>query len=96
MSNNHSPYHYVRPEVIPLLDDGKLFSQGPKAPTRAAFAQTVIELGETNPDVVVLDADVSKSIGTNQFGARSLIGISTSASPSRTCSPPPPVWPPRA
>ncbi len=70
MSNNHSPYHYVRPEVIPLLDDGKLFSQGPKAPTRAAFAQTVIELGETNPDVVVLDADVSKSIGTNQFGAR--------------------------
>ncbi len=70
MSDNHSPYHYVRPEVIPLLNDGKLFSAGQKAPTRASFAQTVIELGEANPAIVVLDADVSKSIGTNQFGAR--------------------------
>ncbi len=70
MSDNNSPYHYVRPEVIPLLNDGKLFSAGQKAPTRASFAQTVIELGEANPAIVVLDADVSKSIGTNQFGAR--------------------------
>jgi transketolase len=70
VSDNHSPYHYVRPEVIPLLNDGKLFSEGEKAPTRAAFAQTVIELGAANPDIVVLDADVSKSIGTNQFGVK--------------------------
>ncbi len=70
MSNNHSRYHYVQPEVIPLLNDGKLFSDGAKAPTRASFAQTVIALGEANPDIVVLDADVSKSIGTNQFGAK--------------------------
>ena len=70
MSNNQSPYHYVRPEVIPLLVDGKLFRDGEKAPTRASFAKTVIELGEANPDIVVLDADVSKSIGTNQFGAK--------------------------
>ena len=70
MSNNQSPYHYVRPEVIPLLTGGKLFSAGEKAPTRASFAQTVIELGEANPDIVVLDADVSKSIGTNKFGAQ--------------------------
>ncbi|MDJ0810003.1 MAG: transketolase C-terminal domain-containing protein [Desulfobacterales bacterium] len=70
MSNNQSPYHYVRPEVLPLLTGGKLFSEGAKAPTRASFAQTVIELGATNPDIVVLDADVSKSIGTNQFGVK--------------------------
>ncbi len=70
MSDNNSPYHYVRPEVIPLLNDGKLFSEGQKVPTRASFAQTVIELGEANPAIVVLDADVSKSIGTNQFGVR--------------------------
>jgi transketolase len=70
VSNNSNPYHHVRPEVIPLLDDGKIFHDGQKAPTRASFAQTVIELGESNPDIVVLDADVSKSIGTNKFGAR--------------------------
>ncbi len=70
MSANLSPYHHVLPEVIPLLKDGKLFSEGQKAPTRAAFAQTVIELGAANPDIVVLDADVSKSIGTNRFGAK--------------------------
>ena len=70
MNNDNSPYHYVRPEVIPLLNGGKIFSDGEKSPTRAAFAQTVIELGAANPDIVVLDADVSKSIGTNQFGAK--------------------------
>ncbi len=69
MSHNTRSYHHVRPEVIPLLADGKLFSEGAKAPTRAAFAQTVIELGHANPDIVVLDADVSKSIGTNKFAA---------------------------
>jgi transketolase len=60
----------VRPEVIPLLNDGQIFSKGAKAPTRAAFARTVIELGASRPEIVVLDADVSKSIGTNKFGAR--------------------------
>ena len=69
MSHNSRSYHHVRPEVLPLLAEGKLFSEGEKAPTRAAFAQTVIELGRANPDIVVLDADVSKSIGTNKFAA---------------------------
>ena len=69
MNDNASAYHHVRPEVIALLADGKIFSDGAKAPTRAAFAQTVIELGQANPDIVVLDADVSKSIGTNKFAA---------------------------
>lgn len=70
MSNNQpSPYHYVRPEVIPLLASGELFIKADKAPTRASFAAAILDIGARNPDVVVLDADVSKSIGTNKFAA---------------------------
>lgn len=70
MSNNQpSPYHYVRPEVIPLLASGDLFSKADKAPTRASFAAAILDIGARNPNVVVLDADVSKSIGTNKFAA---------------------------
>ncbi len=70
MSNNQpSPYHYVRPEVIPLLASGALFTRADKAPTRASFAAAILDIGARNPNVVVLDADVSKSIGTNKFAA---------------------------
>ena len=70
MSNNRpSPYHYVRPEVIPLLASGALFTKADKAPTRASFAAAILDIGARNPNVVVLDADVSKSIGTNKFAA---------------------------
>ena len=68
-SNQKSPYHYVRPEVLPLLASGELFTQADKAPTRASFAKAIIDIGRRNPKVVVLDADVSKSIGTNKFAA---------------------------
>ncbi len=71
MSNNQpSPYHYVRPEVIPLLASGELFTKADKAPTRASFAAAILDIGARNPNVVVLDADVSKSIGTNKFAAK--------------------------
>jgi transketolase len=69
-NNSYSPYHYVRSEVIDLLDSDDLFSVADALPTRAAFAKTILEIGDKNPDVVVLDADVSKSIGTNQFAAK--------------------------
>jgi len=70
VSNNQpSPYHYVRPEVLPMLSSGELFTKADKAPTRASFAKAVIDIGARNPNVVVLDADVSKSIGTNKFAA---------------------------
>jgi len=70
VSNNQpSPYHYVRPEVIPLLASGALFTKADKAPTRASFAAAILDIGARNPNVVVLDADVSKSIGTNKFAA---------------------------
>ncbi|MFH1984434.1 MAG: transketolase C-terminal domain-containing protein [Pseudomonadota bacterium] len=44
-----------------------MFVKGEKAPTRAAFAETLLAVGAEHPQVVVLDADVSKSIGTRKF-----------------------------
>lgn len=38
-----------------------------KAATRDAYGKTLIELGKVNPDVVVLDADLSSSTRTNWF-----------------------------
>ena len=65
-----SPYRHVRPEIIDLLASKDLFAVAESLPTRAAFAKTLLELGDKNPLVVVLDADVSKSIGTNQFAEK--------------------------
>ena len=65
-----SPYHHVRPEVIPLLASGELFTAGERQATRYAYAEAILELGERNPDVVVLDADVSKSVRTTQFATK--------------------------
>ena len=70
MNANQSPYQHIRSEVVELLDSDDLFKKAECLPTRASFAKTIIELGEENPDVVVLDADVSKSIGTNKFAAK--------------------------
>jgi transketolase len=64
------PYRHVRPEIIDLLASKDLFTVAESLPTRAAFAKTLLELGDKNPLVVVLDADVSKSIGTNQFAEK--------------------------
>ena len=62
-----SPYHHVRPEIIPLLVSDDLFTTVEQQATRYSYAEAVIELGERNPDVVVLDADVSKSVRTHKF-----------------------------
>lgn len=68
MSNKKkSPYHHIRSEIIQLLGSDDLFSKAEKQPTRYSYAEAVIELGEKNPNVVVLDADVSKSINTHKF-----------------------------
>jgi transketolase len=40
------------------------------AATREAFGKALVELGETNRDVVVLDADLSKSTYTAEFGKK--------------------------
>jgi transketolase len=68
--NRISPYHFIRPEIVPLLTSEELFSTAEQQPTRYSYAEAIIELGERNPDVVVLDADVSKSIKTNKFAEK--------------------------
>ncbi|MGD8523895.1 MAG: transketolase C-terminal domain-containing protein [Desulfobacterales bacterium] len=70
MNNNQSPYHYVRPEVISLFASDEIFTSADQQPTRYSYAEAILELGEKNPDIVVLDADVSKSIKTNLFAEK--------------------------
>jgi len=68
--NRNQSYHYIKSDIVPKLGSDELFEKTEKKPTRASYAEAVIELGEKNPKVVVLDADVSKSIGTNNFAAK--------------------------
>lgn len=65
MTINH--YHYLRPEIVSLLASDELFAKAEQQPTRYSYAEAMLELGAKNPKVVVLDADVSKSIKTNEF-----------------------------
>lgn len=69
-SNPLSPYRHLRAEVTSSLNLEDLFHKAERQATRYAYAEAVLELGERNADVVVLDADVSKSIGTNTFAQR--------------------------
>lgn len=69
-SNEKLPYRYLRSEVISLLTSEDLFIKPEQQPTRYAYAEAILELGERNPKVVVLDADVSKSIKTNEFAEK--------------------------
>jgi transketolase len=62
---NH--YHYLRPEIVSLLASDDLFAKAEQQPTRYSYAEAILELGKKNPKIVVLDADVSKSIKTNEF-----------------------------
>ncbi len=65
-----SVYKYVLPEVIGCLLHGDAYQRLDKQATRHAYAEAIIEVGETNPDVVVLDADVANSIKTTEFRKR--------------------------
>jgi transketolase len=60
-------YHYLRPEIVSLLASDEVFAKAEQQPTRYSYAEAMLELGEKNSKVVVLDADVSKSIKTNEF-----------------------------
>jgi transketolase len=68
--NTISPYRYVRPDILAILTSDDLFTKAERQPTRYSYAEAILELGAKNPDVVVLDADVSKSIKTNLFAER--------------------------
>jgi transketolase len=65
-----SPYHYVRPEIVERLALDDPFGSVEKQATRYAYAEAILEVGEQREEVVVLDADVSKSIKTWNFGQR--------------------------
>lgn len=67
---NNNPYRFVRPEIAAMLSSEDFFKRVESKPTRASYAEAIIEIGEKNPMVVVLDADVSKSIGTNKFAEK--------------------------
>ena len=62
-------YAYLRPGVIDLLKQGTLFA-GERRTTRFSFADALLELGGSRSDVVVLNADVSKGMGTYTFAER--------------------------
>lgn len=68
MSNN--PYRFVKPEIVAMLSSDNFFKNAESQPTRTSYAETILEIGEWNPRVVVLDADVSKSIGTIKFAEK--------------------------
>lgn len=68
--NKPTAYHYVKPEIISLLTSEDLFNVAEQQPTRYSYAEAVLELGGRNEKVVVLDADVSKSVGTNKFASK--------------------------
>ena len=65
-----SKYRYVLPEIQPLLALKDLFAKAKSEPTRYSYADALLALGRTNPDVVSLDADVSKSMKTTLFAAK--------------------------
>lgn len=65
-----SKYRYVIPEIQALLTSKELFAKATSEPTRFSYADALLALGGTNPDVVSLDADVSKSMKTTMFAAK--------------------------
>ncbi len=60
-------YHHLLPTVLAMLDAPDFFVRAQSVATRFAYAEAVLELAERNSKIVVLDADVSKSINTNKF-----------------------------
>jgi transketolase len=63
-------YHYVLPEVVAALASDDFFMRAKSQATRFSYAEAVLELAERNPQIVVLDADVSKSMNTNKFAEK--------------------------
>ena len=60
---------YLTAEAQAALREGRLLTGATGRATRYAYAEAVVALGRAEPRVVVLDADVAKSIGTVDFAA---------------------------
>ena len=65
-----SRYCHMLPDAVTALTTTGSFEGLEHQATRYAYAEAILELGAENPDVVVLDADVSKSVRTNRFAER--------------------------
>jgi transketolase len=70
MTDHQDRYRYLRPQAIRLLEQGTLLTGGERQPTRLAYGQAIVEVGEQVPQVVVLNADVSVPMGTTAFARR--------------------------
>lgn len=62
-----SPYRHLCPGIAELLRRGTLFQEAESQATRFSYAEAIIDVGRANPEVVVLNADVSKGVGTWNF-----------------------------
>ncbi len=62
------PFDSTPPKILPVAPPA-YDAQKPVA-TREAFGEALVHLGEANPLVVVLDADVKNSTFTDKFGQR--------------------------
>ena len=69
-TTNKSAYRYILPEVIECIPQEDAYGRLKKLATRYAYAEAIVEVGEKNPNVVVLDADVANSIKTTDFRDR--------------------------
>jgi transketolase len=70
MTSRETPYRYLRQQALECLIEGTLFTTCERQPTRFAYADAILQVGEQMPEVVVLNADVSMPMGTNRFAAR--------------------------
>ncbi|MDF1515711.1 MAG: hypothetical protein P1S60_18035, partial [Anaerolineae bacterium] len=61
---SETQYHYIRPDVILAIEDGTLMTSVPGEATRYGYAAAIVTLAMDNPKIVVLNADVAKSIKT--------------------------------
>jgi len=67
---NVKKYHYILPEVLETLTSKDFFQKAKQQATRYSYADALLALGDKNPNVVSLDADVSKSMKTTMFAAK--------------------------
>ena len=65
-----SSYRHILPEVQALLSSKDLFVKAKGEPTRLTYGEALLSLGAQNPNVVSLDADVSKPMKTFLFAAK--------------------------
>jgi transketolase len=65
-----SSYRYILPEIQGLLSSRDLFVKAKGEPTRLTYGEALLALGSQNPNVVSLDADVSKPMKTFLFAAK--------------------------